>query len=120
MSNAMLMIIALLIGTGTARADLAIHLVSADKNVFLTVIDENNGTKALDMASAQRGVPIFANVSYTRPGFGHIHWYAVTPKDASGNCLWGDMALPAVDDSTVYYISATNISPNSTVKLPCM
>jgi hypothetical protein len=94
---------------------MTIH-VKALQDLTVMVEDVLSGTVALRPTVVSKDKLVFPDVSTDGSFRGHIHWYAVTAKDANGQCRWGDADVPSLDGSTVVEVSATSTVPG---KLPC-
>jgi hypothetical protein len=84
-----------------------VHLeVAGSADLYVRVFDVIAQTEVLPRTLETQGVPFFVDVAEDGTGHGHIQWESVTQKDAGGNCRWGNDDK-IVDDSTVYYVTAT-------------
>jgi hypothetical protein len=88
-----------------------IHLeVVTGTDLYVRVFDVIAQAEVLPRTLETQGVPFVVDVAEDGTGRGHIKWDSVTEKDAGGNCRWGNGDV-IVDDSDVYYITATSNAP---------
>lgn len=115
-----LLVIFVLAGLGQAYADIQIHFVADDQDLIVTILDENNNNnKVVDMQPVKNGGLITPTLTTDKSLQGHIKWFAVTHKDANGQCLWGHNDVPNLNDFDEVHASATSSAPINDPPLPC-